>query len=145
MKASLKKLLNKILNWSGFELTWDWRTNNTTDTWIPVFAGTAIQHRAIPANGVAPVEKYGSVWVSGGIYVQRRGNTVFVNGDPEFSQTWSRTRIGTIPSGFRPVGTAYCSINGEVDYLLFNTDGSVQINARGAGRIWFSGTWVIDS
>lgn len=29
--------------------TWDTGTNNTTDTWVPVFNGSTIQHRVIPA------------------------------------------------------------------------------------------------
>lgn len=33
------------LNWSGFNYTWDVGTNNTSDTWIPVFNGNTIQHR----------------------------------------------------------------------------------------------------
>lgn len=44
----LDKILSFIadkLNWSGFNYTWDVSTNNTSDTWVPVFNGNLIQHR----------------------------------------------------------------------------------------------------
>lgn len=45
----IKALLAKILNWSGFAYDWsEWETNNTTDTWVPVFREGKIQHRVIP-------------------------------------------------------------------------------------------------
>ena len=47
----LKALLAKILSWAGFKFDWsEYTTNNTTDTWVPVFRNEIIQHRVIPAN-----------------------------------------------------------------------------------------------
>ena len=141
----VKKLLSKILNWSGFKFTWDAETNNTADSWILVTKDyTTIQHRVLPSNANVSLTKYGSVWTGGSITLYRRGNVVMVTGAPTFSATSERTRIGTIPSGFIPVGTAYVQINGSTDYLLFNSDGSVQINNRAAGTVWFSGCYAVN-
>ena len=139
----VKKLLSKIVNWSGFKYTWDINTANTTDTWVPVMVNDSIQHRSIPNSSDVSLEKYGSVWTSGGIGLYRREHLVFVSGAPTFSATSGRTRIGTIPSGFIPRATAYIKINGTTDYLLFNPDGSVQINQRSAGTVWFSGCYAV--
>lgn len=47
----LKELLAKILGWAGFRLDWsEYETNNTTNTWVPVFVGNKLQHRVIPIN-----------------------------------------------------------------------------------------------
>lgn len=49
----LKDLLSKLVNWAGFKLDWsEYETNNTTNTWIPVFVGTKIQHRVLALNQV---------------------------------------------------------------------------------------------
>lgn len=122
----------------------DKETNNTTDTWIPVWKGDVLQHRVIPTNANSSCTKYGSVWTSGGISLYRRGNAVLVNGDPTLSATTARTQFATIPEGFRPCGTVYVPINSTTDYLIFSTNGSVQVNARSAGTMWFSGSWVVN-
>lgn len=55
----IKALLGKILNWSGFAFDWsDTGTNNTTDTWVPVFNGGKIQHRDIPQGQEFVSAKY---------------------------------------------------------------------------------------
>lgn len=47
----IKALLGKILNWYGFRFDWSKQaTNNTTDTWVPVFREKEIQHRVVPRN-----------------------------------------------------------------------------------------------
>lgn len=46
----IKKLIAKILNWSGFKYIWDTNTNNTTDTWVPVLRSANIQHRVLSRN-----------------------------------------------------------------------------------------------
>lgn len=47
----IKALLAKILNWSGFTFDWsEWETNNTIDTWVPVFVDGKIQHKVVPRN-----------------------------------------------------------------------------------------------
>lgn len=50
----IKALLAKIVSWAGFMLDWsDYGTNNTVDTWVPVFTGVGaakLQHRVIPRN-----------------------------------------------------------------------------------------------
>lgn len=78
------------------------------------------------------------------LYVRmyRRGNTVQVNGNPTLSAISSRTRIATIPEGFRTVGTAYAQINGSTDYLIFQAGGAVFANGRPAGTIYFSGSSI---
>ena len=50
MDFSLKRLLEKIINWGGFIYTWEGGTNNTTDTLVPVFNGSKIQHRVLPVT-----------------------------------------------------------------------------------------------
>ena len=45
MKLDVKELLSKFLDmWE------DWQTNNTVDTWIPVFINGKIQHRVLPRD-----------------------------------------------------------------------------------------------
>lgn len=126
------------LNWSGFDYTWDISTNNTDDTWVPVFRERTIQHRFIPTNANASASKYGSSWQSGNILFFRRGNTVFVTGDPKFAAISARQRIGTIPDGLRPPGTAYAWLNGTSNYLIFQADGQIIMNATSAATYWFS-------
>lgn len=48
----LKALIAKIVNWYGFRFDWsEQATNNTTDTWVPVFTASGkIQHRVIPRD-----------------------------------------------------------------------------------------------
>lgn len=141
----IKKLLAKILNWSGFKFTWDANTENTTDSWILVTKDyTTIQHRVLPSNADASLTKYGSVWTGGNINLHRRGNLVLVTGNPTFSKTTARVQIGTIPSGFIPADTAYIIWNGTTEYMLFNPNGTVQINATGAGRKYFSGCYAVN-
>lgn len=89
-------------------------------------------------------EKYGSVWTSGGISVYRRGRTVFCVGDPKLSAVSARTRIGTIPAGYRPVNTAYAINTNLSTYMLFYSDGQILTGgAQSATTVWFSTSWVI--
>ena len=75
MKVSMKELLNKLLNWSGLKYTWDIGTNNTTDTWVPVFTGNTIQHRVIPTQ----LNSWASNPGSGSSQKSTTGTTVLIS------------------------------------------------------------------
>lgn len=63
MKLDVKELLSKFLDmWE------DWQTNNTVDTWIPVFINGKIQHRVLSRNQTNNIGSFAvnkSVTVSG--------------------------------------------------------------------------------
>ena len=51
-------MLDRILSWitdyiNSFAAKVERNTNNTTDTWVPVWNGTTLQHRVIPRNIIA--------------------------------------------------------------------------------------------
>lgn len=146
----LDKILSFIadkLNWSGFKYTWDVSTNNTSDTWIPVFTGNTIQHRVMPSNGNAnATNTKTNIWTGGSINFYRRGNIVLVNGDPKFAKLTTRETVGTIPQGFRPVNTAYAIMNGAKNYLIFNTNGTIQTGdiTTAAAQYWFSSAYAVE-
>lgn len=143
----LDKMLAFLINYiKSFAPKIERSVLNTTDTWIPVWCdgSNILQHRVIPSNADSNCIKFGNIWTDGAITLKRRGNIVQVDGTPVLSAVNARSQIATIPAGFRPVDTAYVQINGINDFLLFNPNGTVQCNARGTGRIYFSGTWAVD-
>ena len=45
-----------VRSWAGLQYDWSEQdVNNTTDTWVPVFRGSKIQHRVIPAKVMSVV------------------------------------------------------------------------------------------
>lgn len=146
MKASLKKLLNKILNWSGFEITWDWRTDNTSDTWIPVFTGATIQHRVIPTNTRVNATRVGSVWTAGEIAAFRRGNccVLKING-ATFNGVNARTVFASLPEGFRPPTevTLHIPRSPYTTIIGVRWDGQIWVENLDAGSYWYNLTYCV--
>lgn len=141
----VKEVLSKILNWSGFRLDWsEYGTNNTTDTWVPVFTGTKLQHRVIPNNANATATKVGNYWTAGELTAYRRGNVCQLVGNPTLTKLTKRTTVAQLPAGFRPAAVAYNTINGSYEYVLVNSDGTIQFNEISAGVKWFSVTYAVD-
>lgn len=46
--GSMSDNINTLLNTGVQNWTWDIDTENKTDSWVPVFNGSKIQHRVIP-------------------------------------------------------------------------------------------------
>lgn len=146
----VKKLLSKILNWSGFKFTWDANTENTADSWILVTKDyTTVQHRVLPSNADVNATKVGSLWTAGEIKVRRRGNVcqMKING-ATIGAASSRTTIASIPAGYRPLTQTefYCRVSANNILTGFvNIDGTIQVEGGWtSGQKWCSAIWVID-
>ena len=146
----VKKLLSKILNWSGFQFTWDINTENTADSWILVTKDyTTIQHRRLPPNADVNATKVGSLWTAGEIIVRRRGNIcqMKING-ATIGAASARTTIASIPEGFRPLTQTefYCWISASNMRTGFvNVDGTIQVEKDWpSGQRWCSVCWLVE-
>ena len=149
----VKALLAKMLTNGVFNLKWETATNNTTDTWVPVFRSGAVQHRVIPNDATVNATKTNSTaWTGGTITCYRKGNccTVKFSGVAH-PQITSRTTIGTIPSGFRPPNevevimtnvTSAGGVNSAVKFLL-ETNGEIRIDPTNANTVWATLTYCV--
>lgn len=133
---------------------WDYNTNNTTDTWVPVTTtvnGVAKwQHRVIPTRltteASTSIKFYTSTTsanVSG--YLWRRGGMVgiAVNGLYIYKSS-GRAYIGLIPSGWRPPALFF-GTTGISTKVGFEPDGRIWVDPETAtnNNIWFSGVWPL--
>lgn len=124
-------------------------TNNTTDTWVPVWVRGKLQHRVIPTNSDVTPTKVGSLWTAGEIKVRRRGNVcqMKING-ATIGAASSRTTIASIPAGYRPLTQTefYCRVSANNILTGFiNNDGNIQVDSGWtSGQKWCSAIWVID-
>lgn len=146
----IKALLAKIVNWYGFRFDWsEYATNNTTDTWVPVFNGWKIQHRVIPNKADVSPTKTGSLWTAGEIKVIRRGNIcqLKING-ATIGAASSRTTIATLPNGFRPITQTefLCRISANnIDIGFVNPDGTIQVDSGWkGGQRWVSVSYPVE-
>lgn len=133
----VKKVLSKILNWSGLKFTWDANTNNTNDTWILVTKDyKTVQHRVLPTDSQVNATKVGSLWTAGNITAHRKGNCCICKIDgATIQKVTSRTVIATLPSGYRPLT--------EVTYQVSigNTAHGIW-GIRNSGEIWVENNTV---
>lgn len=146
----VKKTLSKMLNWFGFRFDWsEYDTNNTADTWVPVFTDGKIQHRVLPSNSDVTATKVGSLWTAGEIKIRRRGNVcqMKING-ATIGATSSRTTIASIPAGYRPLTQTEFYFRVSANNILtgfVNIDGTIQVEGGWtSGQKWCSAIWVID-
>ena len=141
----VKKLLAKILNWSGFEYTWEFATNNTADSQIPVLTGKIIQHRVIPSNADVTCTKVGSYWTSGSITCIRRGNCCQLKFNAmQMSATSGNQNIALIPEGFRPLTETKIPTDGNYSLNFFvETTGYIQARTVPAGTYWGTVTYPV--
>lgn len=125
----IKALLAKILNWSGFGFDWrEYETNNTTDTWVPVFSEGKIQHRVIPAG--TPLVYQGVV---SGDFNNLTTDGIFYSNN---SMTANK------PSGSSNYGYVVVLTNSwMITQTYFDSDGEVFIRTKeGAPATWHD--WI---
>ena len=109
-----------------------------------VDANDIVYIKHIPMAGLqqASAIKVGSAWTGGGINFVRYGNIVHCQCSPNMAALSTRTKVATIPVGYRPIGTVYAHENGTTQYWLFDTDGSIYSNGGTAGYKYFSIDYV---
>ena len=141
----VRKLLAKILNWSGFEYTWEFATANTADTWIPVLTGKIIQHRVIPSDTVVACTKVNSYWTSGSIQCFRKGNCCQLRFNSMGMNATSGTQnIALIPVGFRPPTETRLPADGNYNVSFFaEPTGYIQARSVPAGTYWGTVTYPV--
>ena len=110
---SVKKTLANLLNWFGFRFDWsEYTTNNTADTWVPVFVAGKIQHRVIPKQYNETLQSL--------LAVEQK----------IFSGTWAANGATTISgsiakTGYTPIGiVGASSAHGSVTLIRFYTSGN---------------------
>ena len=104
-------------------------------------SGTLPDARLSSSNAVATNN---STYVSGGSFdFYKRGRTVFLNYSITFKAFSGRQTVATIPSGYRPVDTAYSITTYDPHYIIFNTTGSIQTDTKTAGTYYGSACWVV--
>lgn len=87
--------------------------------------------------------KVGNYWTGGNLTLYRRGNIVHITGSPTLTALTGRTTVAKIDNvDLRPYAQEYIPINGSTEYLLINTDGTIQFNAISAGTKYFSGNFM---
>ena len=84
-----------------------------------------------------------SVATSGTITCRKRGNVVTIEGAVTIVKTTARTKMATIPTGYRPANTFYSILTDKATLVVANVNGDLQVDARAAGNIWFTFTYVI--
>ena len=141
----IKKLILKIVSWSGLKFTWDITTENTTDTWIPVINNYVIQHRLIPTNARAAATKVGYWWTGGDIYAVRRGNCCVLKlSGAQTNAVSGWQTIATIPEGFRPPEEIKVLNDGSPNESIYiEPDGSLVYRDLPAGTRWGTATYPV--
>ncbi|PWL79029.1 MAG: hypothetical protein DBY20_03895 [Coriobacteriia bacterium] len=132
--------------------TKDFDTNNTADTWVPVFASGKVQHREISTwfNSVYWNDFWQaltSVASSGqSVHVVRHCNVVTIRGDNILIATGSDKAdmpICNIPAGYRPPCTVDCIANNGKLWLDSNGNLTVAGSNRDGRRVYFNVTYAI--
>lgn len=130
----------------------DFDTNNTADTWVPVFASGKVQHREISTwfNSVYWNDFWQaltSVASSGqSVHVVRHCNVVTIRGDNILIATSSDKAdmpICNIPAGYRPPCTVDCIANNGQLWLDSNGNLTVAGSNRDGRRVYFNVTYAI--
>ncbi len=126
------------ITWNG--VTDDHGTNNTTDTWVPVYIGSKIQHRVIPTTIAGTTEvtytrNHASVSYTEHLRCWRFGNVITLGG--YFSCSGSiaaNTLLYTLPS---PKFIIYFTAKHETQNRMYNfnlqTNGQLKTNEAIAG------------
>lgn len=124
--------------WNG--ITDDHGTNNTTDTWVPVYTGSKIQHRVIPTTIAGTTEQsytrnHASVSYTENLRCWRFGNVITLGGYFSCSgNIAANTLLYTLPS---PKFVIYFTAKHETQNRMYNfnlqTNGQLKTNEAIAG------------